>query len=219
MNELFAYVVRRDFGFAPNPFGGWCTLATCKAPIRRVASIGDYVIGLGSAEECRRGVLVYAMRVEELLPVGDYWSDPRFRDKRPEVRGSLVQCYGDNIYEPLGDGGFRQHDSHHSLVDGQPDLGNMDDDLSGRQVLVSRRFTYFGGSAPPLPPVTVHPVYGTLRGVTRGYRRNWEPSEQVELIRWLDEEVLGHGTCGDPWRWREAVPARQQRLPLTIWSR
>ena len=28
--SLFSYVVARDTGFAPNPSGGYCTLANCK---------------------------------------------------------------------------------------------------------------------------------------------------------------------------------------------
>ena len=30
MAKLFSYVVDHDYGFAPNPFGGFCTLAKCK---------------------------------------------------------------------------------------------------------------------------------------------------------------------------------------------
>ena len=35
--RLFSYVVRYDYGFAPNPFEGCCTIATCKPQIRRAA--------------------------------------------------------------------------------------------------------------------------------------------------------------------------------------
>ncbi|WP_225761747.1 hypothetical protein [Acinetobacter sp. Marseille-P8610] len=33
--KIFSYVVSRDFGFAPNPFFNFCTLATCKPKIRK----------------------------------------------------------------------------------------------------------------------------------------------------------------------------------------
>lgn len=49
--RLFSYVVRFDSGFAPNPFYGYCTLATCKPPIRRTALVGDWIIGTGSASQ------------------------------------------------------------------------------------------------------------------------------------------------------------------------
>ena len=35
MSRVYMYVVDRDFGFAPNPFHGVRTLATCKPPIRK----------------------------------------------------------------------------------------------------------------------------------------------------------------------------------------
>src|SRR5262245_31415483 len=43
--RLYSYVVARDYGFAPNPFYGFCTLATCKPDIRRTADIGDWIVG------------------------------------------------------------------------------------------------------------------------------------------------------------------------------
>ena len=46
-NYLYIYVVDRDFGFAPNPFHGYCTLATCKPKIRNGASIGNWIMGIG----------------------------------------------------------------------------------------------------------------------------------------------------------------------------
>jgi len=42
--SLYSYVVRYDSGFAPNPFGGYCTLATCKPEIRKTAQLGDWLV-------------------------------------------------------------------------------------------------------------------------------------------------------------------------------
>src|SRR5262249_55154673 len=46
---LFSYCIPYDFGSAPNPFWGLCTLAICKPDIRRTANVGDWVVGTGSA--------------------------------------------------------------------------------------------------------------------------------------------------------------------------
>ena len=70
----------RDYGFAPNPFHGYCTLATCKPQIRRTAQLGDYVVGIGSVAQGRGGHLVYCMQVEETLTFEDYWADNRFEE-------------------------------------------------------------------------------------------------------------------------------------------
>ena len=97
---LYSYVLRRDYGFAPNPFFGYCTLATCKPIIRRVAQVNDWVVGTGSAAKGSpvSGRLIYAMRVSEKLTFAQYWEDERFANKKPVMNGSLKQKYGDNIY-------------------------------------------------------------------------------------------------------------------------
>src|SRR6266446_9096276 len=96
--KLYSYVVARDYGFAPNPFFGVCTLATCKPRIRSVAQIGDWVIGTGSKTRKREKHLVCAMRVTGAMTFNQYWSDPRFQAKQPNLRGSKKQAFGDNIY-------------------------------------------------------------------------------------------------------------------------
>src|SRR5258708_6780576 len=102
--KIYSYVVARDFGFAPNPFHGVCTLATCKPRIRKVAVIGDWVVGTGSAVRRRAGFVVFAMKVEEALTFEEYWADERFFQKRPNLRGSKKQAFGDNIYHRKSQG-------------------------------------------------------------------------------------------------------------------
>lgn len=54
--KIFSYVVSRDFGFAPNPFFNFCTLATCKPKIRKDAKIGDWIIGTNSTTKKNLGI-------------------------------------------------------------------------------------------------------------------------------------------------------------------
>ena len=77
MSRIHSYVVRYDSGFAPNPFYGYCTLATCKPGIRRKAEVEDWVVGSGSNDRSvgRGGYLVYAMRVTEVMTFDDYTVD------------------------------------------------------------------------------------------------------------------------------------------------
>ncbi len=87
--KVYSYIVAYDTGFAPNPFFGVCTLATCKPRIREHASIGDWVIGTGAKLKYDyQGRLIYAMRVDETLTLDEYWNDPRFQNKKPVPRGS-----------------------------------------------------------------------------------------------------------------------------------
>ena len=85
--RLYSYIVARDYGFAPNPFYGTCSLATCKPLIRRKANIDDWVVGTGAADNGLTGHLVYAMKVTETMTFDDYFADPRFHEKNPNVAG------------------------------------------------------------------------------------------------------------------------------------
>src|SRR5258708_33639757 len=86
--ELYSYVVARDYGFAPNPFMNVCTLATCNPKIRGNARVGDWVVGTGAASRKRSGRVVFAMCVSEAMTFNEYWNDPRFQKKKPNLRAS-----------------------------------------------------------------------------------------------------------------------------------
>lgn len=149
--RLYSYVVARDYGFAPNPFNGWCTLATCKPRIRSSVAVDDWVIGTGAKSKYNlAGHLVFAMQVSETLTYDSYWNDPRFTAKKPVLNGSLKQVYGDNIYHREGER-WTQENSHHSRENGRPNRDNVRLDTSANRVLVSRTFVYYGGEAPEIP--------------------------------------------------------------------
>ncbi len=193
--RFFFYIVRQDSGFAPNPFHGYCTLAVCKPKIRTTAQPGDWVVGFSS--RCEH--VVYAMEVRNKLDFEQYWHDSRFHCKRPS-QDTPIQRRGDNIYEPLGNGMFRQLPSQHS----KPWFGNEDPeakthDLSGRFVLVATNFIYFGASGPKIPPDLEF-----LR-VARGHRCRFTLGELQKLETWVngltffDKNPLG--IVGYPTHW------------------
>lgn len=79
MTKLFSYVVHHDHGFAPNPDGGFCTLAKCKFGTKKrniieLSEEGDWIAGTGgaSSQSAGHGKLVYAMRVDKKIPLADY---------------------------------------------------------------------------------------------------------------------------------------------------
>jgi hypothetical protein len=197
--RLYSYVVARDFGFAPNPFHGFCTLATCKPDIRRTAAVGDLVIGTGSAARKRSGYLVYIMKVTEVSTFDEYWSDPRFVEKRPNMHGSKKQAFGDNIYHRPASGRLIQEDSHHSFADGSPNLANVANDTKSVNVLISSNFTYFGGEGPKIPgKFRSFAGYDICAG--RGYKNRFPPEFVQELIDWWRlRNTLGY--VGNPLDW------------------
>ena len=80
--SIYAYKITRDYGFAPNPFGDYCTLACCKPHIRKKAIVGDWIIGTGAIENHLLYHLIFLMRVTEKMTFEEYWNDARFKRKK-----------------------------------------------------------------------------------------------------------------------------------------
>lgn len=212
MSRVLSYVVLYDYGFAPNPFYGWCTLATCKPQIRASASVGDWIVGTGAAANHLQGRLVYAMRVEEILGFQDYWDDPRFQAKRPVRRGSLRQRHGDNIYHRGIDDAWIQENSRHSRYDGSPNPDHIRKDTSADAVLVSSEFWYFGGSGPRIPkrfrawegPRWTGSRWDASHTVTHNVCSRWKtrlPNDFCwSFVEWI-QSLEGPGYLGDPANW------------------
>ena len=146
------YVVARDFGFAPNPFHGYCTLATCKPRIRNKAEVKDWVIGMGGSRLRATGRCIFAMCITEKLTFNEYWENSTYLDKKPIRNGSRKMMVGDNIYQfdKLRNEWY-QADSHHSNDDGSINPHNLRIDIKSNKVLISQHFFYFGREAIPVP--------------------------------------------------------------------
>lgn len=203
MPRVYVYVVDRDFGFAPNPFHGACTLATCMPRIRAKAQVNDWVVGLGGGRLRATGRCVYAMRVTETLTFDQYWNHDAYFDKRPVRNGSSVMMVGDNIYHRDCATTWQQSDSHHSNPDGTPNLINLKKDTSANRVLISRHFFYFGICAPFLPS-------GLLEAL--GYKngrshRVFDESQCSSLVRWLAVEykTVRNRLAGDPFDFEQSA--------------
>lgn len=150
----YSYKIEHDYGLAPNPFGGYCTLAVCKGDIRanKRLKVGDWIFGTGSAKLKCISHLIYIMKVEEIITFDDYWNDIRFQYKKPVLNGSLVQIYGDNIYhKDIETNEWVQEDSAHSLDEGKINEGHLKSDLKGAKVLISKTFYYFGDNKIEIP--------------------------------------------------------------------
>ncbi|MCW2484427.1 hypothetical protein J5069_00800 [Candidatus Symbiopectobacterium sp. NZEC127] len=147
-SHLYAYAITRDFGFAPNPFHGSCTLATCKPGIRKSAKVGDWILGVGGSNlKSAKKKCILLMKVSEKISFNDYWEDSRFSIKKPARNGSHVQMLGDNIYHQNDNNEWIQEDSHHSNANGSYNITNLERDTSTDQVLISDHFYYFGHKA------------------------------------------------------------------------
>jgi len=166
--KIFRYVVRYDEGSAPRPFGGWCSLTTCKPRIRASARPGDWIIGFRSRSP---GSVAYVMQVEEVIPLDKYWADRRFLDRRPGF--SPVP---DNIYCPAQSGALQQ------VANPVHGLAEAATDVSGKNSLVARRFWYFGSSSPDISTDLVHLVHAHIGEAISAHRR---PDDVQKLEQWL----------------------------------
>jgi hypothetical protein len=195
--RLYLYVIEHDMGFAPNPFFGACTLAACKPQIRKTAVVGDVIAGFGSKASGLAGRVTYWMRIEEILTFDVYWGDPRFRAKRPQLGGSLMQCYGDNIYHrDKMSGVWVQERSFHSDPPGARNGGNLVRD-TGRteKVLIGREFAYWGGAGPAAPSKLRHMIPNG-----RPYRCRFRDDDRDAFVAWLRGRSE-RGFRGEPADW------------------
>lgn len=186
MPRLFTYTIPVDDGAAPNPFHGVCTLAICKPAIRSVARPGDWVAGLGSINAPSgnlSGRLVYAMRVEESISFEAY--DVRapleWPGKIPDINSrDLSRRLGDCIYWKE-DGEFQQRKGVHGP-------GNVETDLGGNSVLISRDFYYFGSRAIRLPDYLL-----PICHQTQGHRSNSNDQFFDRFVSWIRDLDIESG--------------------------
>ena len=194
--RFFSYVVRWDHGFAPNPFYSVCSVATCKPAIRRVASVGDYILGTGSAERDLDGHVIFFMRIGEIISFDQYWADSRFARKIPVMNGSLQQRFGDNIYHRQGSK-WIQADSRHSQVGSEPNEKNLERDTgSTDRVLLGTDFTYWGGEGPKIPARLNNFVHRSP-----GHRSSFSEDEILKFVVWIRSLGMS-GLVADPYEWR-----------------
>ncbi len=191
MPRLFAYIVKNNTGFAPNPYFKYCTLACCKPEIRRVASEGDYVVGI--SPKASGNNLIYAMRIDEKLTFEKYWRDERFESKKPSLSEKQPLCkFGDNIYKPLRPDAsepndFQQLPSMHS--NGQHEnLDNKAHDLKGKHVLIAHQgsFVYLSSKSKDLPGQ----LRNALLPLRRGHRSRF-PDNVVSAFHNFFQDLFG----------------------------
>lgn len=194
--NLYSYVITRDYGFAPNPFWGICSLATCKPQIRQRALKGDWIAGFGGANTTIAGKMVFLMCVDETCTFDDYWNNPRFKVKRPCFDGCYQQCYGDNIYHHVGNE-WVQENSHHSY-ENEINYNNLNHDTRIDRVLISSYYWYFGSDAIEVPN-----EFKNIIATCRGYKKIQE-DRCIDFIDWVKEHCGDPGQHGLPHKWNES---------------
>lgn len=201
MSVTMGYKMTHDNGFAPNPFHGVLTLATCKPKIRACRQVGEWVAGFAAQalvkKAARLGVhipcggLVYLMQIGEVLPLHMYFDDPRFMIKRPSPESSnpIVRC-GDNIY-------YHDHRGEYAQITNEfHGQSGMFHDINGLNALIARRFYYFGRNC--FVPDGGWATIATGAYPSRG-RTFYCPDRFAEsLLRYFDSKNIAEGMYGLP---------------------
>ena len=202
-NKYFFYKVEHDYGLAPNPFHGYCTLAVCKSKIRsnKNLKIGDWIIGI-SGVKIGSGKIIFAMKVEEKITFDEYWNDKRFENKKPVINGSLVQMYGDNFYHRKN-GKWIQENSAHSKKKGFENKKHLERDTGGEYVLISQNFYYYGNNAPEVSK-EAKKLFHNLRSYTYKDVPKKIIKEVMSIIK--KDKV---GIHGDPASWKDIASWRE----------
>ena len=130
--SLFCYTVKSDSGFAPNPNGGYLTLACQEPQLRKLAKKGDWLLGFHAEGNASKGICFLA-RVSETLSFEDYFQDKRFKGKKIRMDPD-----GDNIYSLKNVNQYKQVVNRHHGID------QIKEDTSTDKVLVCSLFYYFG---------------------------------------------------------------------------
>lgn len=181
--DVFSYVITHDSGFAPNPFGGILSLATCKPQIRKTAKISDYIVGTGSKSAVGNGRLVFAGQISEILDIAEYGKSTNFEFKVPQGRGIWWKKHGDNIYYLKNSAWIQRRNIHHGPK-------HMKHDLSGMNVLLCHDYWYFGDSAIAIPD---HLVQIVKKGP--GHKLIKDKGLVNSFFSWLKELPKGINGC------------------------
>jgi hypothetical protein len=187
-----------DYGFAPNPFLGYCTLATCKPGIRKAASIGDWVIGTGGKTKGWNNRLIYLMLVTDKVTIQEYWSNIKYRLKKPVINGSLIRIHGDNIYHKDDDGVWLQEDSQHSFESGRVNNPNLKKDIKGEFVLISNHFYYFGSYSVKLPK-----AFLSIANKGRNVKKIKDAELATAFTQWVEANFREGYIYGNPNNWSD----------------
>ncbi|MQW92272.1 hypothetical protein GFH30_03460 [Acinetobacter wanghuae] len=201
--NFFSYIVDRDFGFAPNPFYGFCTLANCKPRTRKSAKVGDKIFGLAGKKYRGDGGhrLIYAMEVTEILTFENYFNDKRFKLKKPTIKSHPKRQFGDNIYYQDSLNRYVQLDSHHSFPNAITHTGNRDHDTQVDKVLISDNFVYYGNNAILLPNNLLDNVIANKNITVKRHHKNRFHSDFIsELEKYW--QTLPRGIYGNPNEWK-----------------
>jgi Nucleotide modification associated domain 2 len=117
------------------------------------------------------------MEISEILGLDEYFRDPRFAARKPNLHGSWKERRADNFYSRSLDGTWFQHPTRFHI-----DERVKKQDTKHARVFIGERFWYRGRSAAAAPE-----KYAPLIG-GRGARVNHDPALVIDFCAWVAGE-------------------------------
>jgi len=197
--RLCSYAMVHDYGFAPNPFWGYCTLATCTPNHQGIRlEEEDWIVGHSTPDA--GGRIIHAMKVSAVLDLDDYFRDARFQKKKPSGGTWKAEC-GDNIYFRDASGEWKQLKATRFHANEK----HFKKDTRYARVCAAEQFCYFGENAITVPS-RFKPLLQLGR---RGCKVNHDAKLVAAFILWLEQNCeLGiHGNPRDLGEWATTADA------------
>tara|TARA_B110000008_G_scaffold261317_1_gene282609 strand:- start:47 stop:637 length:591 start_codon:yes stop_codon:yes gene_type:complete len=164
--KLYSYILACDVGGAPCVEDGCLTIAICKQVIRRNAKVGDTVVGISGYNLGKKKKIIFIATITKMVTMEEYGDSPRT----------------DSIY--TSDLKLKPNPFH--------DCTNYKRDISGKNVIISTDFIYFGKKHIDVP-VNLHDI---IPGHGHQSIKN-EPFKQTLLELFATEKKNGVGKRGD----------------------
>lgn len=188
--KVISYVVTHDYGFAPNPFHGFLTLATCKPTIRRSRNTkkGDVLLGKAAG----KNKLIYVAIISDIISIEEYSTNPQFEAKKPtKMKAGRPDDYGylgDNMHY-VENGCWRHLEGWHKAE------WQWNADVSGKNVLICKEFWYFGDKAPDIPNEFLSFI---CQGRGMKHSKDQDKDDVENFMLWLKREYPEQGLLGKP---------------------
>lgn len=180
---LYTYCIPFDDGAAPNPFWGICTLVICKPVIRRVAKIGDWIVGTGSKNSPigdKSKHVVYAMKVTNKMTLEEY---DEFCQKH--CPNKIPDWDNEDYRRRLGDCLYDFSSKPPIMRKGVHNENNLERDLGGEYALLSSHFYYFGDS-----PIELTQDLLPIIKEGRAHRSKSNNSYRESFVSWIKGQRL-----------------------------
>ena len=130
------------------------------------------------------------MQVEEVLTHAEYYRDRRFASKIPDYStGKIKNRCGDNIYEYVSNGKYRQLPSIHTKE-------AKENYLSGENVLISKKFYYHPGGQLLFLPSKLYKLK-----VGRGHKNRFSEDVIKRFLKFIAGKPSGR--CANPTDWND----------------